>query len=94
MMGPDYTHWHGMYEVAKNFYTEMIPELEELIEKGEKSGDAVKVKAAHALSAKLSEILNSPNHRWYINQMDPAEAAQRPKAAEEFKARYAKPSGK
>jgi len=20
MMGPDYTHWHGMYEVGKNFY--------------------------------------------------------------------------
>lgn len=93
MMGPDYTHWHGMYEVAKNFYTEMIPQLEELIEKGEKSGDAAKVKAAHALSAKLTEILNSPNHRWYINKMDPAEAAQRKKSAEEFKARYAKPSG-
>ncbi len=94
MMGPDYTHWHGMYEVAKNFYTEMIPELEELIEKGEKSGDAAKVKAAHALSAKLSEILNSPNHRWYLNKMDPAEAARRKKSAEEFKERYAKPSGK
>jgi hypothetical protein len=21
MMGPDYTHWHGTYEVAKTFYT-------------------------------------------------------------------------
>ena len=20
MMGPDYTHWHGMYEVAKHWY--------------------------------------------------------------------------
>jgi hypothetical protein len=34
MMGPDFTHWHGMYEVAKHFYSEFVPELEALIEKG------------------------------------------------------------
>ena len=26
MMGPDYTHWHGTYEIARNFYMELIPE--------------------------------------------------------------------
>lgn len=26
MMGPDYTWWHGIYEVAKNFYFKFIPE--------------------------------------------------------------------
>jgi hypothetical protein len=26
MMGPDYTWWHGMYEVAKHFYFKMLPE--------------------------------------------------------------------
>jgi hypothetical protein len=31
MMGPDYTQWHGFYEVAKNFYTEFIPEAEHLM---------------------------------------------------------------
>ena len=25
MMAPDYTHWHGMYEVAERFYMELIP---------------------------------------------------------------------
>lgn len=30
MMGPDYTQWHGFYEVAKHFYTEFIPEAEQL----------------------------------------------------------------
>ncbi|OGR57440.1 MAG: hypothetical protein A2X36_09190 [Elusimicrobia bacterium GWA2_69_24] len=25
MMGPDYTHWHGMYEVAKHFYQKFLP---------------------------------------------------------------------
>lgn len=33
MGGPDYTQWHGFYEVAKHFYTEFIPQCEE-IEKG------------------------------------------------------------
>jgi hydroxylamine dehydrogenase len=31
MMGPDYTQWHGFYEVAKCFYTEFIPEAERLL---------------------------------------------------------------
>jgi hydroxylamine dehydrogenase len=30
MSGPDYTWWHGMYEVAKIFYTEFIPEARQL----------------------------------------------------------------
>ena len=30
MQGPDYTWWHGMYEVAKHFYEKFIPQLEEV----------------------------------------------------------------
>ncbi len=30
MMGPDYTQWHGFYEVAKHFYTKFLPEAEEI----------------------------------------------------------------
>ncbi len=90
MMGPDYTHWHGTYEVAKRFYSEYIPELEELIERGQSSGDPEKIKAAEALQSKLDDVLNSDNHKWYLGKMDPEEAARRQKAAEEFKARYAK----
>ena len=30
MMGPDFTQWHGFYEVAKHFYNEFIPEAEQL----------------------------------------------------------------
>ncbi len=30
MAGPDYTWWHGMYEVAKHFYTEFLPEVEDI----------------------------------------------------------------
>ncbi len=88
MMGPDYTHWHGTYEVAKHFYSEFIPELEELVEMGKGSGDAKKVAAAEALEAKLRSVLSSDNHKWFNGDMDPEEAARRKKASEEFKARY------
>ncbi|MDP7070719.1 MAG: multiheme c-type cytochrome [Phycisphaerales bacterium] len=88
MMGPDYTHWHGTYEIARNFYTEFIPELEELVEKGMHSGDADKVAAAEKLQAAIDETLATDDHKWFIGEMDPAEAAARKKAAEEFKARY------
>ena len=30
MMAPDYTHWHGMYEVAERFYMELIPMAREI----------------------------------------------------------------
>jgi hypothetical protein len=88
MMGPDYTHWHGTYEIARNFYTEMVPELEELVAHGLHSSEAKKVEAAQALQAKLNEVLESANHRWYLGKMSPEEAAKRQKAAEDFKARY------
>lgn len=88
MMGPDITHWHGTYEVAKHFYTEFIPELEELIEKGLDSEDADKAAAAEALQAKLDEILASNNHRWFNGDMDEEERARRQQRMEEFRERY------
>lgn len=90
MMGPDYTHWHGTYEVAKHFYAKFVPELEELIEKNIGSTEVPKATAAKALKTKLDQVLNDANHRWYLNKMDPAEVAARAKRTEEFKARYAK----
>ncbi len=88
MMGPDYTHWHGTYEVAKRFYAELVPELQELVHENLESKDSAKIEAAKRLEAKLRAVLDSENHRWYDNKMDPAEAERRKKAAEEFNARY------
>jgi len=88
MMGPDYTHWHGTYEVAKRFYKEYVPELEELVEKHIGSKNPDKAQAAKALQEKLRQVLESKDHRWYINKMDPEDKARRAKAAEEFRARY------
>jgi hydroxylamine dehydrogenase len=89
-MGPDYTHWHGTYEVAKHFYAEFIPELEELISTGRKSDDAARTAAAETLAKKLEEVLATPNHQWYLDRLDPAEKERRKLQMEEFQKRYAK----
>ena len=88
MMGPDYTHWHGTYEIARNFYTEYIPELRELAERHLHSKDPEKKKAAEALDKLIEQTLNAKNHMWFLNKMDPAEKARRDKARSDFKARY------
>jgi len=90
MMGPDYTHWHGTYEVAKHFYSEYIPELEELAEKNLHSEDAERVAAAEYLANTIAEVLGTDDHKWFLGKMDPEEAARRAKAAEEFRNRYNK----
>jgi hydroxylamine dehydrogenase len=90
MMGPDITHWHGTYEIARNFYTEFIPELRELAEKGIHSGDAKKVAAAKALNKRIDEIFDTKNHRWFNNKQDADEKAIREARQKEFKARYTK----
>ncbi len=90
MMGPDYTHWHGTYEVAKHFYSKMVPELKELCAAGANSGDPAKVEAAQKLSTRLEELLNSDNHRWYLDQLTPEERQLRQQRRDEFQKRYAK----
>lgn len=90
MMGPDYTHWHGTYEVAKRFYTELVPQLEKLAESQAESKDAERVKAAHALRDKIDEVLNRDAHKWFLNKMDSKEAEMRKKRMEEFQQRYQK----
>ncbi|MEW6237405.1 MAG: multiheme c-type cytochrome [Candidatus Omnitrophota bacterium] len=90
MMGPDITHWHGTYEVARNFYSEFIPELQELVEKGLQSGDDAKITAAKALDAQLKQLFEEDNHRWYENKLSLEEKAERLRRQQEFQARYAK----
>ncbi len=90
MMGPDYTHWHGTYEVAKRFYTEFIPELLELAEKNAHSDRPEKKLAAENLAKLVQQTLEQANHQWYLNKMDPAEKAAREKQRQEFLERYGK----
>jgi len=90
MMGPDYTHWHGTYEVARRFYSEFVPEFEALIASGKASSDPTLRNAADALQATLDKVLTSDDHKWYVNKMDPEEAKRRKQSVEDFQKRYGK----
>ncbi len=61
MMAPDYTHWHGMFEVAERFYQALIPQARELCAHATEEG---KDAAANAVTAVIDEILARPEHRW------------------------------
>ncbi len=55
MMGPDYTWWHGFYDIAQHFYFKLLPEAREL---GDPEVDAF-----------VEELLDSdPMHRWVREQ--------------------------
>lgn len=62
MMAPDYTHWHGMYEVAERFYQELVPQARELAHHAEETGDTA---AAEAVRAVVDDILARPEHAWF-----------------------------
>ncbi len=61
MSGPDYAWWHGLYEVAKHFYSEFIPEVEHLL--GKKK----------ALPFLEKHVFSDPRHRWYKEGMSKEE---------------------
>ena len=57
MSGPDYAWWHGMYEVAKSFYVEFLPEVKQV--------------AGPELYGELLKKYIEPDvrHEWYIKGM-------------------------
>ncbi|MGE3819272.1 MAG: multiheme c-type cytochrome [Isosphaeraceae bacterium] len=78
MMAPDYTHWHGMYEVAERFYMELIPEARELLEEAEHEG---KKDQAEKVRAVIQEILDRPEHKWF--EQERLKKAEAPRASPE-----------
>jgi hydroxylamine dehydrogenase len=88
MMGPDYTQWHGNFEVAHRFYMEFVPQLREVLHRASGSGNAAQAEAAKKVRAELDKVLNSDMHRWFLGKMSPAEKAERERTAEEFRKRY------
>ncbi len=62
MMAPDYTHWHGMYEVAERFYMEFIPQAREYVEHAREEG---RMEDADAVEAVIEAILAKPEHAWF-----------------------------
>jgi len=64
MMGPDYTWWHGLYEVAKHFYFEFIPEA--------------KAYNNPEVNGYIDNLLtNDPMHNWLNSQTTDLKAAIR-----------------
>lgn len=89
MMAPDYTHWHGLYEVAKHWYTKFVPELREIAASSRSSDDPARVEAGKKLQAAIDELLARPEHAWFTGNLSPEEQERRRQAQEEFKKRYA-----
>jgi len=85
MMGPDYTQWHGNYDLAERLYMELVPEIKELIEDARKHG---KYAEAAEVEKLLNEILNSELHQWFLGKMDAEELKKRKEAAKQFRQRY------
>ena len=63
MQGPDYTQWHGFFEVAHRFYFELLPKAKELAH-----GDDEIMKV-------ITDIEQSPEHKWKQG-LSPAEVRQ------------------
>jgi hypothetical protein len=82
MMGPDYTWWHGMYEVAQHTYFKWIPEMREAVLK--KDGNE---KFADEILAKYFKPIDG--HDWYFNGIS-KDAVE--KVRKGFEERYGKGS--
>ena len=80
MNGPDYTWWHGIYDVAKHTYFKWIPELKEVSMKKDGNEDF-----ANAMLDKYFKPIDG--HAWYIEGMI-KEAIDKVRAG--FEARYGK----
>jgi hypothetical protein len=81
MMAPDYTHWHGMYEVAERFYMELIPQAREIIQHAREEGRRAEARAVEAV---VDEILVRPEHAWFQEGAE----AQSARIREEMERRY------
>ena len=73
MQGPDYTQWHGFFEVAENFYGKFIDQVREAADGDEE------------IIAKLDEILARPEHGWHKGGL-PEEMMKR--IDEAYRAKY------
>ena len=83
MMAPDYTHWHGMYEVAERFYMELIPQAREITEEASHGGRA---SAARAVERVIDDILARPEHAWFEEGAE----AETERVRQEMARRYGK----
>jgi len=77
MMGPDFTHWHGMYEVSKHFYLEFLPAVI-------KTASLKGPKMMKKYEQKVQKLLARDEHIW-LKGLSPEEAAR---LRETYRERY------
>ncbi len=75
MMGPDYTHWHGMYEVSKHFYFEFLPAVIE-------AAESHSPEMGEKYELRVQEFLTAEEHLW-LKGLTPEEAEELRKMYEE-----------
>jgi hypothetical protein len=83
MNAPDWSHWHGMYEVAINFYFHLLPAADKAV--AEKNDPALKEK----WDAFKGKIMESPMHKWKTG----VDKAELEKMINFYKNRYGKEGG-
>ena len=66
MMGPDYTHWHGLYEVAKHFYKDFLPAAVE-------AAADVSPELEEKYKTRIDQLLDELEHKW-LKGLSPEEA--------------------
>ncbi len=88
MFAPDYTQWHGFFEVAERFYMEFLPQVQEILEHAKTEG--INPTAVAEVEALIKKTLEMDEHKWFTGNTSDADKAARKKAREEFKKRYTK----
>ena len=87
MFAPDYTQWHGFFEVADRFYQHFLPQVLEIAEQGRKAGGD-KAAAAGEVEELVHKVLEMKEHQWFTGNEPEAVKKARREAAAEFKKRY------
>ena len=65
MGAPDYVHWHGMFEVAEDFYMKLVPQARAIAARAAAQGKRAQ---AEAVDAVIDRILARPEHAWFEAQ--------------------------
>ena len=88
MFAPDYTQWHGFFEVADRFYMSFIPQVQEILKHAKTEG--INPQAVEEVEALVQKTLEMDEHKWFTGN-EPTEVKEaRKKVQEEFKQRYTK----
>ena len=74
MMAPDYTQWHGLFEVAERFYVELVPQARGLADEAARAG---RTEAAREVTRVVDAILARPEHAWFRQGAEDQAAAIR-----------------